>query len=587
MRFTQGPEEPENMGRLKLTLCIFAGLFIATTSCLLDSDEDTYGIDGYVRDAGGQPVNGVLIRKTGNESGSTYTRSSGYYWIPVSRRSEEVALIAAKTGWAFCPGRREFTHFAERYHDQDFTGFYGGDVVIEGFVHDSAGNSVEGVKVVNREPGIFNGLTSVTNYLGYYRFGNIIAGYTYRFVPARPGCIFNPSERTYAFPARDYLHQDFTISCVESFGIEGRVTDPEGDPVEGVTLLITPDNVTAVTGEDGYYSKKGLVPSEGMEVSPSKEGCVFNPESAGILAPFGNIGDVDFVVYCGEAYSVSGQVLYGEGIPLPDIQVSIEGGCCPPSRMSLTDGAGRYSFAGLRDGFDYVIKPELKEFAVAPESILIERLDRDYVEQDFVFSSEIIDFRVSGYIRDNHGTPLEGKVVEFAYLTTRSDEPAAPPGGVPDAPLLDVTTDDEGYFSLPVLGGMTVMFYPVEEGCYFIPYARWCYGDRDHESQDFGAHCGGGAAISGYVKDASGRPARQVRVEVRGDGYFPRPFARTDSAGYYEVSNLPNGLELTARPSADYSIPYEGCIFCPSERVYDSIEEDYADQNFTLSCPRP
>jgi hypothetical protein len=575
------------MGRLKLTLWIFAGLFIATTSCLLDSDEDTYGIDGYVRDAGGQAVEGALIRKTGGESGSTYTRSNGYYWIPVSRRSEEVALIAVKSGWAFCPGRREFADFGERYYDQGFTGFYGGDVVIEGFVLDTAGGPVEGVKVVNREPGIFLGLTSVTNYMGYYRFGNIIAGYTYRFAPTRPGCVFNPSERMYAFPARDYLRQNFTISCVGSFGIAGRVTGPEGDPVEGVTLLITPDNVTALTDEDGYYIKNGLTPSDGMEISPSKEGCVFNPESAGILAPFGNISDVDFVVHCGEAYSVSGQVLYGEGTQLPDIQVTIEGGCCPPSRMSHTDGAGRYSFGGLRDGFDYVIKPEFKGFAVAPESIVIERLDRDYIEQDFVFSSERIDFRVSGYIRDKDGTPLEGRVVEFAYLTTRSGEPAALAGGVPDAPLLDVTTDDEGYFSLPALGGMTVMFHPVDEGCYFIPYARWCNGDRDHESQDFVAHCGGGATISGYVKDIFGQPAPHVRVDVSGDGYYPQPFARTDTAGHYVFSNLPSGLELTVEPSADYSIPYEGCIFCPPERVYDSITEDYADQNFTLSCPGP
>ena len=573
------------MGILKLTLFILAGLSIVTASCIFDSAEDTYGIDGYVRDAGGQPVEGALIRKTGGESGSTYTRSTGYYWIPVSRRSNEVALIAVKSGWAFCPGRREFADFGERYHDQDFTGFYGGEVVIEGYVLDSGGSPVEGVKVVNREPGIFLGLTSVTNYMGYYRFGNIVAGYTYRFAPTRPGCVFNPSERTYAFPARDYLHQNFTISCVGSFGIAGRVTDPDGEPVGGVTLLITPDNVTAVTDEDGYYSRDGLAPSAGTKVTPSKEGCVFDPESAGIPTPFGNISGVDFTAWCGETHTLSGYIRM-QGNPLPDLPVTIEGGRYVHSGQDRTDETGRYEFSKLHAGYDYTIKPPRIGYATAPESIVIQDLGGDHHDLDFELFDEHVYVLVSGHVRDKNGNPLEGMEVKFQLRPPLVVGSGAVAVDAPADCLWETTTDADGYYSINVPDGWGIRMYMVQAGCLFIPQFLDYVPGREADNLDFVAYCGDGYTLSGYVMDTDGSGARNVPV-VAICGFFYRETAYTDTTGYYEFTNRPSDLEITVRPSSGYSIPYEGCIFCPSERVYGSIEHDYADQNFTLSCPGP
>jgi protocatechuate 3,4-dioxygenase beta subunit len=575
------------MGRVRVLLLVLASVVLGFTSCLLDSDEEVFGISGHIRDGAGQPVDDVLIRRTGSESGSTYTRSDGYYWLPVGWRSDEIALVPVKSGWAFCPGRIELTDAAGCNHTQDFTGFFGGDVVIEGMVSDAAGNPAEGVKVINVEPGIMKGLTSVTNYLGYYRFNNVIAGYKYRFRPDKPGCAFVPAERVYDLPAHDYLLQNFTVSCVETFGLSGRVLDLDGNAVAGVTLRFMPDDVTAVTAADGRYDRDGLTPSDHVEVTPFKEGCVFEPTRRAVSAPAGDETGVDFVAYCGDKYAVSGHVTADNDVALPDIALRLTGGCCLQSRTALTDRTGRYEFVGLPGGFDYVIRPESGGLRVQPDSIMIYDLGRDYSGQDFAFSSEQTFYSVSGRVTDCNSIPFAGVIVEFDYLTPLGEEPGFLAGGRRESSVASVVTDEEGRFSLSVPGGLTLEFYPSAEACYFIPYARWCPGDMDHESQNFVAHCGDGHAVSGYIKDIYGRPVAGLEVGASGAGYFPPPLTYTDTLGYYELDDLPNGLEVTVRPSVDFSILYEGCIFCPPDRVYEDIDEDYSLQNYTLSCPQP
>ncbi|MGD9141790.1 MAG: carboxypeptidase regulatory-like domain-containing protein, partial [bacterium] len=437
----------------------------------------------------------------------------------------------------------------------------------------------------NQQSGPLNGLASVTDYLGYYRFNNIISSRTYLFVPQKPGCTFVPREREYVLPDEDRLQQNYVVSCIESFGIEGHVKDFFGNPVEGVTLTMAPDDVTALTDEDGYYSKDGLSTDTAVEVTPSKTRCVFSPASRTVYAAVGGVSDVDFVVHCGNSYSVSGRVADGE-TPIPGFKIVADGGCCPASSFRYTDDEGRYEFSGLRDGFDYVIRPELIAFATDPESIVIEGLDRDYFEQDFALvTTEMVTFSVTGTVRDNLGNPLEGLEVAVGFVFPRSGEAAGMHVSEPDTGSILQSTDEEGRFSFPLPRSWSAKFFVNKAGCYFIPDMRWCKGDRDYEDQDFVAHCGGGAAISGYVCDIFGRPAPHVRLDVKGEGYYPPPFDRTDSTGYYEFTNLPNGLELTVRPEVDYSIPYEGCILCPSERVYYDVVKDLTNQNFTISCP--
>ncbi len=574
------------MGRLRSMLLLCAAVLIVTTSCLFDSDEDIYGIDGYVRDAGGQPVEGVLIRKTGSESGSTYTRSNGYYWVPVNGWSEEVALAAVKSGWAFCPGLLEFTDLRARHHDQNFTGFYGGEVVIDGFVIDSGGSPVEGVKVVNRQSGILYGLTSVTNYLGYYRFNNVIAGYSYRFQPYKPGCVFNPSERMYAFPAHDYLHQDFTISCVGSFEVSGRVTDPEGGPVEGVELLITPGGFTVTTDEDGRYSKKGLVPSESMMVTPSKDGCEFTPDSAEVSAPFGNIRDVDFTAWCGETHTLSGCVRGPTGDPRPDLVLTVEGGRFSPPNQVRTDEAGYYAFPAAYAGYDYVIRPSRITFAVEPESIAVDALDGDRHNLDFEASAEILYVWISGYVRDKEGNPVEGIVASHMFHPPAFGGPGEGGREASAASQSGLTTDADGYYSVDVPIGWEGSVNPYKPDCLVIPLYREYVADGDYDNQDFVIYCGDGYRVSGRVADAAGSPAMNVPIVADGEFSYHR-LVYTDASGYYEFTNQPADVEITVTPSSGYSIPYEGCIFCPPERVYESIENDYAGQNFTLSCPGP
>jgi protocatechuate 3,4-dioxygenase beta subunit len=569
----------------RLILLALGAAFLAVTSCLLDSGGDIHGIDGFVSDNQGRPVAGVVIRKTGAESGSTYTRADGYYWIGVNPRSYEVTLSPAKPGWAFCPGKRVFADLAERRHDADFTGYFAGQVVIDGFVLDPAGNPVEGVPVVNRESGIFLGLTSITNHLGYYCFYNVVSGHDYRFVPVRSGCTFEPPERLYLDPVNDHRGDSFRITCVGSFGVEGRVTDSGGRPVGGVTLDFEPAGLTAVTGGDGRYARYGLSPAAEITITPSAGGCVFKPASSNIEAPAGNVTGVDFEAYCGETHEVSGRVRDDTGNPSPNIGVSIEGGWYAAERSTATDETGFYRFDSVPGGFDYKISPERIGLIVQPEFILIYSLDRDYTGQDFAYLDKIETFTISGHVLSRDGEPLEAVEIRAEYIETGAEELAAAEPGKAGSPPEYVSTDETGHYSVQILSGSNVRISPYREGCTFIPYARWYYGDREIESQDYRAFCGDGYTICGYVRTPDGDPVRGVRVEAAGEDYYPPPVVYTDSTGYYRLANLPSGLELTVEPSARYSIPYEGCIFCPPSRVYPNLSGDLRDQDFTISCP--
>jgi hypothetical protein len=319
---------------------------------------------------------------------------------------------------------------------------------------------------------------------------------------------------------------------------------------------------------------------------PSKDGCRFAPASAESQAPFGNVGDVDFTAWCGTTHKLSGHVRIYPGNPVQGVAVGIQGGPFFAGEYDWTDETGHYEFSGVIAGYDYVVKPSRIGYAVEPESIVISSLDAGRDDLDFDLSAELMYTQVSGHVRDKDGNPLEGKQVSVDFHPPWPDAPGQPESEGQACLQASSTTDANGYYLIDVPDGWSVRLYMVETGCAFIPGYRDCEGGRDHADQDFVAYCGDGFNVSGYVLDVSGNPALNVPVVADG-GVHSYATVLTDTAGYYEFTNQPSDVEIVVRPSSAYSIPYEGCIFCPSERVFESIERDYADQNFTLSCPRP
>ena len=570
------------MGTRRSALLALGAALLAFTSCLFDSEEEILGIDGYVRDEAGEPAAGVLMRKTGSESGSTYTRDNGYYWVSIDRGSDSVTLTPVKNGWVFCPGAIAFSNPGGRLHNQNFTGFFGGEIAIEGFVRDAEGYPVEGVAVVNEAPTALYGLSSITGYDGRYRFGNILPGFSYEFVPRKAGCSFAPARRSYTLPNRDYRAQDFVITCVSEYAVEGYIRDPAGNGVEGVRVAFSGTELAAVTGKGGYYRGEGIPPDVESVVTPQKDGCLFYPRTWSANERNRDYRNVDFTAYCDGSFSITGYIHDEKGNGLSGFSVRLFGGWTGGDSVCVTAEDGYYEFTDLLPGFDYTLRPSGAPCSFNPPEIAIGGLQADLAGQDFVVSCPPLRY-ASGHVLDKHGEGVEG--VEVCLRCFAPDFSTGSDGLPPRSALPDtcVTTDEAGYYSISYPASVEIgcTVEPKKPGCRFSPCLLRCPCDEDRTDLDFTAYCGDGYGIGGYVRDREGNGIEGVYIVVTGLCNGP---VFTDVDGYYEIPDVPAGVDFSVYPYAN-ELRFERCIFCPGERVYSNLDAGRTGQDFTLSCP--
>jgi hypothetical protein len=77
-------------------------------------------INGYVRDAMGNPVPGVKITKVGGDGGWTFTDETGYYLVGNNIPDLDYCLVPSKLGCTFDPASRCYTDLGQDHHNQDF-----------------------------------------------------------------------------------------------------------------------------------------------------------------------------------------------------------------------------------------------------------------------------------------------------------------------------------------------------------------------------------------------------------------------------------------------------------------------------------
>ena len=108
------------------------------------------------------------------------------------------------------------------------------------------------------------------------------------FQNAAQDSLGNPSEPS------DFLTIDVAGAVVPTFVLEGRVTDPEGRPVRGATVIALDQagqRRTAVTSNLGYYTFEAL-PSAAYTVTASSRRYRFEPRTIGLES---NVADFDLV----------------------------------------------------------------------------------------------------------------------------------------------------------------------------------------------------------------------------------------------------------------------------------------------------
>jgi hypothetical protein len=136
---------------------------------------------------------------------------------------------------------------------------------ISGRVTTVDGQSLAGVNVT------LNGTqssTAVTNSSGVYNFANLAQGGNFTVSPSLAPYTFVPPSRTFNNLSANQTGADFTI---ETYSINGRVTDAGGNGVGGVTVTISGSaSASGVTNSTGNYSFVNFPQGANVTVTPSK-----------------------------------------------------------------------------------------------------------------------------------------------------------------------------------------------------------------------------------------------------------------------------------------------------------------------------
>jgi hypothetical protein len=249
---------------------------------------------------------------------------------------------------------------------------------------------------------------TVTDEDGYYVFRDLYPLFDYEIAPSIYCPEYEPASRTIEHPTEDHHDQDFTAVTPQFVYIMGCVRDPYGAPVEGVTIEFsyrwplggdgdTPDPSAGATQHSvetdagGHY--RIPTPScDFVEVSPAEPGCFAVPHSRS-YGPRTDIDGEDYILFCGEGYTISGHLKNEHGQPIAHREVNIKDRDFPYFGWYevRSDEAGYYEFTNLPWGLDYEVKPDdcsgyLPDCTCEPAQREYESLDRDHIGQDFIIT---------------------------------------------------------------------------------------------------------------------------------------------------------------------------------------------------------
>lgn len=312
--------------------------------------------------------------------------------------------------------------------------------------------------------------------------------------------------------------------------ITGSVDDLVDGPLDGVTLTLTDADGTIVgtttTAPDGTYSFTGITATDGYSVSVTTPPGKISTTATVVSADLTDTDAVvDFEVRDIIPVAVSGQVLDEDGVPVPNVTVSVDG------QTTTTDSDGRYLFTEVAVGTHTVtIAPPPGFTGVStPPAFTVPAGSEDPIEDvDFVIAENP---DLNGTVTAN-GTGVPGVTVT-----------ATGPDGT-----LTTVTDGNGDYRFPRLpaGDYAVTISTPDGYAPVGPVTRQeQVATDDVEDVDFALATLG--SFSGTVTTDDGEPIDGVTIEVDGPG-GPQQLT-TDADGTFGLGDLPPGTyTLTVVP---------------------------------------
>jgi hypothetical protein len=476
-----------------------------------------YKISGYVKTADGVGVSGVrvsgFLKVTETNADGLYYSHVPYGWSGTGTPSKE--------GYTFAPVSRSYPFVTADQAAEDFeaTQQY---KVISGRVM-LGGNALAGV-VLSGLPG-----NPETDETGRYS-ATLAYGWAGTVTPIKAGYRFSPTKRSYTKLVIDCPNEDYTATAI-TYTISGTVLSA-GYGLSGVILSGFPQPVETNTA--GTYSATVPYGWSGT-VTPTKNGCVFEPSNRAYANTLGSQTRQDFVGTM-LTYTVSGRVTCG-GEGLSGVVMSGLPG------EPQTDGDGNYSCT-VNYGWSGTVKPTKAAYAFTPStrtytSVLTVQASQDYVGEYLTISGRVT---------------VEGKGLAGVVLS-----------GLPGNPA----TDADGRYTATVNSGWSGTVTPTLTGYTFSPpsitYAAISAGqaDQNYEASHLPVW------VSGFVRTAAGTAVAGASITTTNGGGS----AVTATTGQYSVS-------VPYLWSGRIQASKGGYTMVPESRELTSVSSNTYYQNF-------
>ena len=275
----------------------------------------------------------VEIRQ-GTETFTSSVQADGSYDIAVTTPSGTMEIAVIPPAGFVAPEPKAW-QAAEGLAAPDFEVY---PITVSGKLIDASGVPVQGATVT------VGGRSAVSDANGNFTVTKVPAG--------THNVVIGDTERTRGKTVpgvsvsdqRDNRIEDITVETKPQFGtVSGRVTDPSGNGVAGVT--VTAGGKTAVTNADGDYSIAG-VPTGSTSISVVRSSVPAGYSVSGPLTRNVTTAGVSGVNFSTtrETGTVSGRVTDPSGNGVVGVTVSAGG------KTAVTDANGNYSIAGVPTG---------------------------------------------------------------------------------------------------------------------------------------------------------------------------------------------------------------------------------------------
>ena len=484
-------------------------------------------LSGRVTDPDGKPVQNVYVNLYSSQPGAIgaggSTDAEGRYRITLLPGTYSVSISVPSGSPLVSKNIQDFKITA----DQTFDVKLDRGNILSGRVTDPDGKPVQNVYV--------NAYSSLPGALG--SGGNTDADGRYR-VTLLPGTynvsIGLPSGSSFVSKnIQDYkIAGDQTLDIKLDRGsiLSGRVTDPDGKPVQNVYVNVYSPQPGAFgnggnTDEDGRYRVVLLPGTYSISIGlPS--GSPFVSKS---IPDYKIAGDQTFDIKLDRGVALSGRITDPDGRPVQNVNVNLWSQETQTGGGAQTDAEGRYRITLLPGTYSLNINPPQGSPLVS-KSILSYQVPID----------QTLDIKLDrGLVLSGRVTDPDGKPVQNVYINAWNQQAQIGSGG---------TTDAEGRYRVSLLPGTYSLNIGLPPGSPFVSKNIQSYPITANQTLDVKLESG--KVLSGRVTGPDGKPVQNVNVSAYNPQAQTGGRIQTDAEGRYRIALVPGAYDVTVNPQS-------------------------------------